>query len=251
MATTGLGRFPALLREAVRTAELLFVPSRCRICLGLLERPDERVLCRACRAKLKPCRSAYCLCCGRFFPGAAAPHLCRRCLEARPPYAVHRSCAPYEGVLREVIILMKYHGYSVLGRDLAALALDALGEDEALWAGVEAIIPVPLHADKRRKRGFNQAEVVAREIARVKRLPVLGRALVRTRNTPAQTSLEAEDRRRNVAGAMAVRRPGEIEGATVLLLDDVYTTGSTIRECCRALRKARVGEVRALTLARS
>lgn len=247
-ALESLRRF---LGECVRVAELLIFPSRCRICRTLLERRDERVVCRSCLDRLVPRRSSFCVCCGRFFDGAPAPHLCLDCLRSRPPYAIHRSCAAYEGALREFIILMKYHGFSVLGRDLAVFALEALGEDESLWWGLEAIIPVPLHRRKKKKRGFNQAEVVARELGRAKDVPLLTKALSRVRNTPAQTSLEGRARRRNLSGAFIVRRPGEVKGRTVLLVDDVYTTGSTVKECCRTLRRAGAKEVRVLTLART
>jgi competence protein ComFC len=240
-----------LLAGVLRAAELLVWPSSCRLCGRLLERPGERVVCAACLDTLEPRRTSYCVRCGRFFDGRAAPHLCRDCLASRPLYSRHRSGAPYQGNLRQVIILMKYEGFRVLGRDLAAFALRALGDQWPLWAGLDAIVPVPLHGKKLKRRGFNQAEIVARAIGRVKGIPVRRGVLVRVRNTPAQTSLEGRDRRRNLAGAFAVRRPGWVRGKTLLLVDDVYTTGSTIRECCRALRRAGAEEVRAMTLART
>jgi competence protein ComFC len=237
--------------DLVRLAELVLFPSFCRACGRLLEERGERVVCRACLERLTPGPPAYCLCCGRFFPGSVSPHLCRACLTSRPPYALHRSAAPYEGLLRELIILLKYRGCGVLARDLVRFLLGAVGEDECLWHGLEAIVPVPLHPRKKRKRGFNQSEAIAREIGRARGLPVLRRALRRVRNVPPQTSLEAEDRRRNVARAFAPGPRGPLRGLTVLLVDDVYTTGSTAGECCRVLRRAGAKEVRVVTLARS
>jgi ComF family protein len=146
---------------------------------------------------------------------------------------------------------MKYRGYAVLGSDLAWFALEATGSDDGLWSGIEALIPVPLHPRKRKERGFNQAAVIARELGRVKGFPVQTKALCRVKNIPAQTGLEADARKRNVSGAFAVRRPAEVKGRTVLLVDDVYTTGSTVKECCRMLRRAGAREVRVLTLART
>lgn len=231
--------------------ELLFWPSTCRACGRLLDRPGERVVCLSCLATIEGRHSSYCSLCGRFFAGAAAPHVCRRCLEARPCFSLHRSCGPYEGRLRELIILMKFQGFSVLAEDLAALARGSLGDQWPLWNGLDGLVPVPLHPRRLRSRGFNQAEAVARAIGRAKGVPVLAKALARLRNTPAQTSLEALDRRRNLAGAFVVRRPAEVRGKVLLLVDDVYTTGSTIRECCRTLRRAGAAEVRAVTLART
>lgn len=249
----GRKRGPArsFLDETLKLAELLLFPSLCRVCGGLLEKTGERVVCRSCLDSLTPRRSGFCLSCGDFFDGVAEPHLCLGCLTSRPPYALHRSCAVYEGTLREIILLLKYRGYRVLGRDLARFALKAVGQDEDLWWGLDAIIPVPLHPKRKKERGFNQAEVIARELGRAKGLPVLSRALRRVRNIPAQTSLEAHARKRNVSGAFAVRRPAVLRARVVLLVDDVYTTGSTVKECCRTLRRAGVRSVRVLTLART
>jgi competence protein ComFC len=240
-----------LLGDALKLAELLVFPSLCRVCGRLLEKAGERVVCRSCLDALAPRRSGFCVCCGDFFDGVAEPHLCLECLTSRPPYALHRSCAVYEGNLREIILLLKYRGYRVLGRDLARFALKAAGRHEDLWWGLDAIIPVPLHPKRKRERGFNQAEVVAREIGRAQGLPVLSRVLRRVKNIPAQTSLEAADRKRNVSGAFAVRQPAALKGRVVLLVDDVYTTGSTVKECCRTLRRAGARSVRVLTLART
>jgi len=239
------------LAEAVRTAELLVFPSACRVCGDLLDEPGERVVCRACLGRLEPCRNPACVCCGRFFEGATSPHLCLDCLTRRPPYSRHRSGARYEGILREMIVLMKYGGCRILGKDLARFALEALGDEGSLWPGLDAVVPVPLHRRKKRARGFNQAETIARELARAKGLPLLGRALVRVKNIPAQTTLDAAARKRNVTAAFAVRRPAAVRGLRVLVVDDVYTTGATVRECSRTLLRAGVREVRALTLART
>lgn len=236
---------------ALKLVELLFFPSKCRICGAFLEKIGECVVCRSCLGGLVPCRLSFCLCCGRYFEAVGAPHLCLECLEHRPPYALHRSCAEYKGTLREVILLMKYRGYAILGSDLARFALEAIGNDEGLWAGVEALIPVPLHPRKRKDRGFNQAAIIARELGRARGIPVKAKALRRIKNVPAQTGLEAEDRKRNVQGAFAVRRPTVVRGRIVLLVDDVYTTGSTVKECSRVLRRAGTREVRVLTIARA
>jgi len=150
-----------------------------------------------------------------------------------------------------MIVLMKYRGFRVLGKDLARFALEALDGEESLWQGVEAVIPVPLHRRRKARRGFNQAEVIGRELCRAKGLTLLKGNLRRVRNIPAQTTLDAGARRRNVAAAFAVERPAALKGRCVLLVDDVYTTGATVRECCRTLRRAGVREVRALTLART
>jgi ComF family protein len=234
-----------------RHLELLIFPSYCRLCSHPLDRPGEKVVCRECLGRLTPRRGPACTCCGRFFEGAGEDHLCRRCLDRVPPFSFHRSCGLYGGILKDVIILFKYGKVPVLSRALALYALECLGRDEALWQGVDYLVPVPLHRKRKRERGFNQSRLLAAELARLKRLRVLDGCLVKTRNVPPQTSLEGAGREDNVRGAYGVKGEARIEGKTLLLVDDVFTTGSTLRECSLALKKAGAGEVRALTLAQA
>ena len=114
-----------------------------------------------------------------------------------------------------------------------------------LLPGVDLVVPVPLHRRRRRARGFNQAEELARHLG-----PRCQPVLRRTRATPSQTDLPAADRHANVRNAFALRRRADVAGLTVLLVDDVSTTGATLQACARALRLAGAREVRALTAAR-
>jgi ComF family protein len=242
---------PARLARLVRLAEVVIFPSFCRTCGKLLERPGERVICRDCLDEIVPCRAPHCPSCGRFFEGTGESHLCGSCLDAAPPFALHRSAGRYGGRLKEAILLLKYRGFRPLGRELAAFAHRALEREEGLWWNVECLVPVPLHRRRYRERGFNQAGLLAREVGRLTGLPVERRVLKKVQATAAQTSLERGERRENVRGAFSVVRPERIRGKTVLLVDDVYTTGATVRECAGALRNAGAGEVRALTLAQA
>lgn len=140
---------------------------------------------------------------------------------------------------------------SILGKDLARLAYSGLRTKRELFEGLEIVVSVPLHPKKKRQRGFNQAEIVAHEIARLSEIAFVKDALVKKKDTPPQTSLVAEERKRNVRGAFNLKKREEIEGKIVLLVDDVYTTGSTLRECSKVLLKGGVLEVRALTLAQA
>lgn len=246
-------RVPLRARAAslARHVELLVFPSFCRLCCRPLGRPGERIVCRECWEGLAPRRGPACLCCGRFFEGAGEDHLCRRCLERVPAYTVHRSCGRYDGVLRDLILLFKYGRVSALGRPLALFAAAALEAEDGLWQGADGLVPVPLHRKRKRERGFNQSQVLARELARVRGLEVVEGALVRVRNVPPQTSLEAAGREANVRGAFAVKRRARVEGRVLVLVDDVFTTGSTLGECGLALKRGGAREVRALTLAQA
>jgi competence protein ComFC len=228
---------------------LLLFPSCCEICRTLLVGPGERVVCRDCLDALRMTPSPFCLCCGRFFGGSGESHLCAACLERRPSFARHRSVARYEGVVKDIILVYKYKGFEVLAGALGDFIIRNLGGEDDLWSGLEAIVPVPLHPAKERNRGFNQAGLLARRLSQRTKVPLVSRRLVKVRPTSAQTSLEARDREINLRGAFRVRKPAGLAGKVVLLVDDVYTTGSTLRECSRALRQAGVKEVRAVTLA--
>ncbi len=161
------------------------------------------------------------------------------------------SVGRYDGTLRELILLFKYSRLSLLGRPLGRLAAARLKDDPGFLEGVDALVPVPLHRRRRRERGFNQSAVLAREISRAVGPPVLEKCLVRTGDAPPQVTLEAEARERNVRGLYTVRRPRLIEGRTILVVDDVFTTGATLGECSRVLAAAGAKEVRGLTLARA
>ncbi len=239
------GLFPA------RLLELILLPSFCRLCGSLLERPGERLVCAACLSALPVRRGPVCPCCGRFLEAAGDPPPCARCLDRPPAFTRHRSAGLYDGVLRDVLLLYKYRRLAPLGRDLAAFIERSPAAGEELWAGLDAVVPVPLHRKRRRERGFNQSELVARSLARGRGLPVLGRVLAKIRPTPPQTSLAAGERAANARGAYAVRNPGKIRGLTLMVVDDVFTTGATIGECAAVLKRAGAREVRALTVAQA
>jgi ComF family protein len=148
----------------------------------------------------------------------------------------------YDGPLREILHALKYGNRPSLAQPLARLMVAGAGD---LLAGVDLVVPVPLHRQRRRARGFNQAEELARHLG-------LGwkDVLRRTRATPSQTDLPAAQRHANVRDAFALRRGRAVDGLTVLLVDDVSTTGATLEACAGVLRQAGAREVRALTAAR-
>lgn len=234
-----------------KLGELIFFPSFCKLCSALLEAPQEKVVCSACWKKANARRPSYCLCCGHFFEGAGEPHFCPNCLQKKPPFSLHRSCGKYEGELKDIILLYKYLNFRVLGKELAHFAYHSLREEEDIWWKVGTLIPVPLHRKRKRQRGFNQAQIIAKELARLKGIEIAEGVLIKVKNVPPQTSLAADERERNVTGAFRVKEGEQIQKKRVLLVDDVYTTGATIRECSRVLREAGVKEIRAMTLAQA
>ena len=177
-------------------------------------------------------------------------HLCGECLVAERPFAVARAVGLYEDTLLTAIHLFKYRGRIGIGKILGNIMADFSG---GIWdmKSFSVIMPVPLHKKRLRERGFNQAVILARAIAKRFALPLDFMALRREVLTAPQVGLGHEERSINVRGAFTVRKPERAAGKRILLVDDVYTTGSTLAECAKTLLKAGADSVAVLTLARA
>ena len=169
--------------------------------------------------------------------------MCPRCRRRPPLVCLARSIGPYEGALRAIVHALKYDGRPTIARHLA-LRMRAAGAE--VLAGADFVMPVPLHASRERARGFNQA----RELARHLGYPVAD-ALTRVRRTAPQADLPAAKRHGNVRDAFACRRGAAVRRCTIVLVDDVSTTGATLNACAAPLLAAGAREVRALTAARA
>jgi len=195
--------------------------------------------------------AGHCWQCGRFYEIGGGEYLCSECLGQPPLLAVHRSALPYQGVLREIILLFKFKEYRCLARPLTELALKMTREDENLWAGVEMLVPVPLHPQREKERGFNQAKLLAGVFAKYLGLPWEAKVLKKVINSPPQSSVEGKNRWVNVRNVFQVRKRERVAEKVICLVDDVYTTGATLNECARVLLRAGAKEVRAITIARA
>ena len=184
--------------------------------------------------------------------GEPGPH-CELCQRTDPPYIKATAYGSYEGGLRELIHLLKYNqvrpAANVLGRMLA----DAIEDLQPLFGNREVLmVPVPLHRRKLRERGFNQAELIACAALKLKRnarLRLNASLLERCRETQAQIGLSRHQRRENIRGAFVVSNSQELTGREILVVDDVFTTGTTVSECARVLRRAGASKVYVATVA--
>ncbi|MBN2491673.1 MAG: ComF family protein [Planctomycetes bacterium] len=232
-----LGRLGRLLAPAVRLGDLL-LPRVCLVCgRGLAPARPDALLCRDCRRALPAAVVRPCRWCGQSRPPGHDPsRRCPRC-EDRPPHVREvRAPFPYQGPVGELIRRLKFKPEPALGRLLGGLVAGALRE-APFGASPALVLPVPLHPRRRRARGFNQAALIARAIA-----PAIGarldcRLLQRTRNTPSQIGRGVAARRENVRGAFRCRRAVAVRGRAVVLADDVLTTGATVAEAARVLRR--------------
>ena len=220
-------------------------PPRCGGCREWESEP----FCPDCAAKLRPLRAPFCAMCGRpFDPLAKTGALCSPCRAHPHKFTAARAVFLFGEPIKTAIHRFKYFGYHSYAARLAPLMLKKWESDPTLSAfAPDFLAPVPLHSSRLRTRGFNQSALIARELGLARDVPLL--ELHRTRPTPPQVGLNAKARVQNVKGAFAVEHPA-LQGARVLLVDDVFTTGATLDECARALKKAGAGEICALTLAR-
>ncbi|MBI4320757.1 MAG: ComF family protein [Chloroflexi bacterium] len=183
-----------------------------------------------------------CRVCGRHTAGV---EVCDTCWRTRPSYDGARAPYFFEGALRKAIHRFKYNRAQHLARPLAAL----LDEYLTSWnISADVLVPVPLHSQRLAERGYNQAELLAREVAQMAKLPLEADCLQRVRHTESQMGLPAAGRLDNVRGAFACANP-DLRARSILLIDDVSTTGATLDACAVALKKGGAASVWALCVA--
>lgn len=265
---------------AERVAATLFFtlfPADCRICGSPLIRVSRLPVCETCLIALRPLQGSYCTVCGEALHVPAyidrgetdrgqtdrieVETRCLLCQRADPPFERAVAYGSYDGELRDLIHLLKFQqvrpASAVLGRMLAETIanLEQAMPAGTLFSSKIAVIPVPLHKRKQAQRGFNQAEMIARDalkqLSRPKRFDLCTGILHRRRETGSQIGLTRHQRRENMRGAFAVSDPTRILNRDILLVDDVYTTGTTASECARVLRRAGAARVWVATVART
>jgi ComF family protein len=230
-------------------------PSDCRLCGSPLLNISRLPVCLDCLSAMQPISAGTCEICGEGMAGFARAdeiQACGNCREARPSFEKACAYGSYEGVLRELIHLLKYEQVEPAANVLGGMLAEAIGKQKI--SEPVLMIPVPLHVSKRRQRRFNQAELIER--AALKHAVGSGakletKCLVRTRATVSQIGLTRPQRAENIRGAFRVENRDRIAGRSILLVDDVLTTGTTASECARVLRKAGAEKVWVATVART
>ncbi len=215
----------------------LLLPLSCAVCGR-----EGKLLCSTCEPTLPRLQQPYCSICA--WPGRRG--VCSRC--AASPPAIGRIRAPYlfEGSVREMVHDFKYRNLRAAAPTLGALLADHLKRNPM---AADVLMPVPLHGSSERWRGYNQAELLAQAIAGETGTPMESKSLRRTKKTTPQVSMDGYAQRvGNIQGAFDY--DGDLRGTTVLLIDDVVTTGSTISACAQALKASGAGSVLGLALAR-
>lgn len=215
-------------------------------------------LCPACIRNFSPFRPPFCSRCGRMFTtDTGGNHECGACIQDPGPCFSIRSAGLYDGALKSAVHALKYGHKIQLARPLGTVLLAGFRQHFQV-DGVDCVIPIPLHRSRIRERGFNQAALMIRDwpgsirAAGESRVPDFDeKNLIRNRKTLSQAGLGRKKRLMNVKDAFSVTRPEKIIGKRVLLVDDVFTTGSTSNECAKTLLSAGAAAVSVLTLARA
>jgi ComF family protein len=227
-------------------ASLLF-PARCAGCGCAVA--QHALLCRDCDQHLSRIRPPRCEVCSQPYDGAIPVFTCPNCRGEEFCFESAVAVVRSRGVVREMIHRLKYGREMWLARPLAQWMFEGLSDPRLRNAGIEALVPVPLHPVRQREREFNQSALLAAELSRCSRLPVV-HALSRRRYTGTQTKLDRKHRRQNLRDAFVLSKNMDVTNRNLLLVDDVLTTGSTLDACAAVLLEAGAGSVRALTAAR-
>jgi ComF family protein len=239
-------------RRFARQAIRFLLPDNCAACGSPLADDPIPHFCASCWETIPSLPQARCLRCDRPFASPVATayspnHVCHSCAKRPPSYTKAWTLYPYLPPLRDAICLYKYRGKLTLASPLVHLMINKLPPLD----DVDLVMPVPLHAQRLREREFNQSLFLADPVSRHLNAPLSYTNLVRVAPSPAQTTLSRKERLRNLRGAFALRRPELVSSKRILLVDDVFTTGATVNECAKTLRKSGSGDVFVVTLGRT
>ena len=232
--------------------ELIFPP----VCL-LCERPGREIICAGCREQFELIEPPCCVRCGKPLPeSAAAATVCGQCRQNPPQFDGARAIGLHTATLREAVLRFKFARRQRLVEPLAELLAGRVGMEQTdpgglPWRSLTGVVPVVLHPRRRNWRGFDQDVLLSRQLARLTDLPCREQVLVRSKDTAPQIGLTPTQRRTNMKDAFAVPQPEAVAGESLLLIDDVYTTGSTLNEAAKVLHRAGAKSVWALTITRA
>ena len=224
----------------------LFFPgnSRCPLCRNSLGK-NSLPLCKNCLKEVGAWVEEYlpCKTCGRFLPYAST---CLQCTGKLPVYNEARALGPYRGILKKAVYELKFHGKKELAHPSGYMKAAKVMEQD--WDR-DFLLPVPLDRKRLEERGYNQAQLLTKEIGKQLRSPLLLGVLLKKRSTQAQAKLSREARMRNLRNSFLVASPEKLKGKKLILVDDILTTGSTAEECTKTLLAAGTKVINVITIA--
>lgn len=222
----------------------LIFPPRCAIC----KKKGQKMLCDDCLSKVTYIKPPICRICGKPRDKYFAGDLCEDCCKKGMPFTTARSVVLYDGVMKEAIHKFKFEGKKALSPILGRFLIEHLNRSEIPIKKIDTVIPLPLSKKRERQRGYNQTELLAKEISARYPIKMDSRSLKKVKDITPQFELSRKERLLNIKGAFSC---SPLTGKNVLLIDDIFTTGATVREASRVLKAAGAASVYVLTLARA
>lgn len=220
---------------------------KCNLCNSYLNHGGKYGFCHGCLKNMAFITKNSCYQCGRPLTNEEDTRICRDCEDME--YFFHRAVAvvEYKGIFRDLIFRFKYKDATYLARDLGDM-MAAVIKKEGLWGDV--LVAVPLHRQREKQRGYNQSHLLAKHISRNLRIPYKKDLLLRVKNTKVMHNLSREERQENLKGAFQIRDRRGIDGKSILLIDDIFTTGATLNACSKVLMEGGAKSVAVVAFAR-
>lgn len=220
----------------------------CFICETYDEEIGDKYICSDCEKRIKKIVPPVCSKCSKPIEYISSTKFCQECCDVERHFEMSKSPFVYEGLIKRAIYSFKYYNkayfYKFLGNCLVTYMKNIN------YTNFDFIVSVPLHSSKMRKRGYNQSELLARHIAKSLSIPYVD-ALKRTKKTLKQSEQSKEERKKNLLDAFAIKKSAEkVINSSVLLVDDIYTTGSTVDECSKVLKNYGANKIYVITIAR-
>ena len=235
-----------MIQQFVETAITFLFPAQCKVCESNIGLEPIPYLCEDCWDCLKIVTPPWCEICGI----NNVDGVCDVCATTPPRYGKLRTIAFYDTILQKIIHLYKFEKRKSLAKHLSYLMIKHQPKD-CDYKEYDYILPIPIHRNRLRERGFNQSTLLAQSISNEIGINICTDALIRSKNTSPQSSLTRDARQTNVVGAFGIKNRNLIRGKRILILDDVFTTGATVNEAVNILWNEDPVEIDVLTLART
>ncbi|MCD6232176.1 ComF family protein [Candidatus Aerophobetes bacterium] len=234
----------------------LFLPANCKICNKPLNPRNRSLICEECWNKVEWLEPPYCSICSKPLPAyETSPKnsfpICRKCEKNSFHFKKVFALTLYEGIMKRIIHIFKYEKKMSVIKGIKKIMEIYFSRNHLPFSHLHMIVPIPLYRRKLKERGFNQAELLARIISKYFNIKLNKNNLKRIKSTQSQTKLSANERIKNVKGVFKVKNGKEFWEKNILLVDDIYTTGATVEEAAKILKRAKAKEIYVFVLARA
>jgi competence protein ComFC len=219
-------------------------PPKCILCENIILLTKERWMCNNCQNSLDYVKNITCIKCG--IPYDTENKICLDCKKREFSYTKNHAILKYDEVSKHLIFKFKYSNHAEVGKALISIIINNIDVD--IFKGVDFLTPVPVHKKRLKTRGFNQAEILSRELSKHVGIPTINKLIIRVKNTTPQSKLTPTQRDENLKDAFMFNDKYNIEGKVIMVVDDIYTTGRTLDECSKILLKNKSGNIYGLTL---